>query len=217
METTSENPSSKNSETVSDIVSDKKPKQTRKFTWTDKRKAQFEKMRASNREKSKDKNRKSGKSKESKEEEEELEDQKGLEKEEQQSKNIVKRIMDPHYLSRKDRHTIGTTSDCSSEDSDNSSESDSDQSSSSESSVEIKKKVIKKPKITKTDWKLIRKNEKLKKLKVKNKQLQELFLHKSNRKNKYSTDNQSEDSEKEENHYSNTPVPVKSSTPIYFC
>ena len=216
METTSENTSSKNSETVSDIVSDKKPKQTRKFTWTDKRKAQFEKMRASNREKSKDKNRKSGKSKESKEEEEELEDQKGLEKEEQQSKNIVKRIMDPHYLSRKDRHTIGTTSDCSSEDSDNSSESDSDKSSSSsDSSVEIKKKVIKKPKITKTDWKLT--YEKLKKLKAKNKQLQELFLHKSNRKNKYSTDNQSEDSEKEENHYSNTPVPIKSSTPIYFC
>ena len=216
METTSENTSSKNSETVSDIVSDKKPKQTSKFTWTDKRKAQFEKMRASNREKSKDKNRKSEKSKESKEEEEELEDQKGLEKEEQQSKNIVKRIMDPHYLSRKDRHTICTTSDCSSEDS-NSSESDSDQSSSSESSVEIKKKVTKKPKITKTDWKLIRKNEKLKKLKAKNKQLQELFLHKSNRKNKYSTDNQSEDSEKEENHYSKTPVPIKSSAPIYFC
>ena len=44
-----------------------------------------------------------------------LENQKGLEKEEKQSKNIVKKIMEPHYLSRKDRHTIGTTSEPSSE------------------------------------------------------------------------------------------------------
>ena len=45
----------KTSETVSEI----KPKKTRKFTWTDKRKAQFEKMISSNKEKKKEKKHKS--------------------------------------------------------------------------------------------------------------------------------------------------------------
>ena len=120
--------------------------------------------------------------------------------------------MDPHYLSRKDRHTIGTTPENSSSSSDDSSDSESSSSSSdSESSVEIRK-VIKKPKGVKKDWKVQRK---LDKLRVKNKQLQDLFLNKSkkNKHNKYS-DNLSEDSDA--SGYLKTPV-VNTSQPLYFC
>jgi hypothetical protein len=212
---------SKNSETVSEV----KPKKTRKFTWTDKRKAQFEKMLSANREKSKSKKRDdkhekkdSGKEKEITQEEiEDSENQKGIEKEEKQSKNIVKRIMDPHFLSRKDRHNAGTISDLSSESEEQgSSESESESSSDSESSVEVKKKPVKKPKIEKKDWKVQRQ---LQKMKAKNKLLQNLFLTKSKIKyKKYSPENQlSEDSSDPEPSSSYSRPPTSANPPIYFC
>jgi hypothetical protein len=126
-----------------------------------------------------------------------MENQKGVEKEEKQSKNIVKRIMDPHFLSRKDRHTVGVTSDHSSESEEQgSSESESDSSSDSDSSVEVKKKPVKKPKTEKKDWKVQRQ---LERMKAKNKLLQNLFLSKSKIKyKKYAPENQlSEESDPE--------------------
>lgn len=205
---TIDNALSKNSETVSEP----KPKKTRKFTWTDKRKAQFEKMISKNREKSKDKKTSKSETPTEEKEKDESESQKITEKEEKQSTNIVKRIMDPHYLSRKDRHTLGTTSEASSE-SESSSESDdnSEDSSDSDSSVEVKKK-IKKPKLVKIDWKVKRK---LEKLRAKNKQLQDLFLNKSKKKYKYSPDNLSEEEDNEPSNYSK--APVNPPPPIYFC
>lgn len=205
-----------------ETVSETKPKKTRKFTWTEKRKAQFEKMMSTNREKSKSKKSKKEDSKadekeiEEKEitqkEVEELENKKELEKEEKQSKNIVKRIMDSHYLSRKDRHMIGTTSEQSS-DSDNSSD-DSDSTSGSESSVEKKKKLLKKPKSVKKDWKLERRIEKLR---LKNKQLQDLVLKTPKKKHKkYPVEPQSSDeSDPEPINYSRTSTSVPPS--LYFC
>ena len=221
---TPENSDSKPSETVSG----KKIKKTRKFTWTDKRKAQFEKMMNANREKSKSKKSRKDETKEPEKETEEKEitqkeveelekNKKELEKEEKQSNNIVKRIMDPHYLSRKDRHMIGTTADQSS-DSENSSENESSSSSGSDSdtdsSIEKKKKIVKKPKVTKKDWKLVRKVEKLR---AKNKQLQSLFHSKVNKKHKkYPVEPQlSEESDPEPDRY---PIPPINTNPgIFFC
>ena len=217
-----ESPTSKPSETVSE----KKIKKTRKFTWTEKRKAQFEKMMNANREKSKSKKSRKDEPKESEKEEveekeitqkevEELEkNKKELEKEEKQSNNIVKRIMDPHYLSRKDRHMIGTKAESTSSSEDSSeNESSSTSDSDTDSSIEIKKKIIKKPKSTKKDWKLVRKVEKLR---AKNKQLQNLFHNKSNKKHKkYPAEQSSGESDPEPDHYSNSSI--SASPGIFFC
>ena len=207
------NPTEKPINTTSETVLEPKQKKTRKFNWTEKRKAQFEKMMAANKAKKSKKETTSHSDKDSDKKEEvdlEPENRDITEKEEKQSKSIVKRIMDPHFLSRTDRHTLGTTSDPSSE-SEEGSSSDSEETSDSESSVEIKKKVLKKPKTVKVDWKL---EKKISKLRAKNKQLQELFLHKSNKKQKYSPDN-SDESDKETSTY--TRAPVKAPPTIYFC
>ena len=146
---------------------------------------------------------------------EELENKKELEKEEKQSKNIVKRIMDPHYLSRKDRHLMGTSSEPSSS-SDDSSENDTSSSSDSDSdsSIEKKKKIIKKPKVTKKDWKLERR---IVKLRAKNKQLQTLFHNKPIKKHKkYPVEPQSsEESDPEPTIYASSSISANPG--IYFC
>jgi len=211
-------------EKKSETVSEPKPKKTRKFTWTPKRKAQFEKMMSANREKLKEKkskkheevkpNEKEVEEKEiTQESVEELENQKTAEKEEKQSKNIVKRIMDPHFLSRKDRHLAGTTPESTSESSSDSSDNESD-SSESESSIEKKKKPLKKPKTVKKNWKVERK---LEKLRMKNKQLQYLVLSKKKKnQKKHFVDPLSSDESEEEPIYSQREPPILNN-PIYFC
>jgi hypothetical protein len=189
-----------------ETVSESKAKKTRKFTWTDKRKAQFEKMLSNK--KSEKRSETCDKSKEEPKVEV-VEDPESLKqiKEEKQSENIVKRMMDPHFLARKHRHMVGTTSDVSS------SESESDDSSDSEESTQSEYIPKKKPPPTKKDWKLKRK---IVKLRTKNKQLQDLFLSKSKKRYKSKNIFDSEESEEESN-YSSVPVPVKPPPSLYFC
>jgi Pin2-interacting protein X1 len=207
-------------ETVSVLTS--KPKRKRKFTWTEKRKAQFEKMLSSNREKSKKKKeeskeeekkeKKKGHEKEKQEEEEEKEevdskeDQDIHEKEEKQSERIMKRVMDPHFLARKDRHLVGTTSEPESSSEESSQSEDESDSSDSEPKIKKRKKSLK----VIQDLKLKRQVDKLR---AKNKQLQQLFLskaHKKNTSNYYS----SEDSEPEPEPLSG---PLRTPPSIFFC
>lgn len=194
-----------------ETVSETKPKKTRKFTWTDSRKAQFEKMLSANKSKRKSKHSEnSEKSKDESKVEDVIDPESLKSKEEKQSENIVKRIMEPHFLARKDRHMIGTTSDNSSESESEDDTSDSDESAQSEYVVK------KKPPAVKKDWKLKRKVDKLR---SKNKQLQDLFINKSKKryKSKYISD--SEESEQEPNYSSvpTQPEPVKQTPTLYFC
>jgi len=206
---------------LTETVSETKPKKTRKFTWTDKRKAQFEKMLSSNKRKSKKSEGSEKTTEESKTEA--VEDPAVLKetKEEKQSQNIVKRIMDPHYLARKDRHMIGTTSDrdSESESEDGSSDDDSEESDNTDF-IETVKKIEKKPVMVKKDWKLKRKVDKLR---TKNKQLQDLFLNKLNKskkrnKTKFISDSEEdsvEDHEQEQPNYSSSQI--KPPPSLYFC
>jgi len=77
-------------------------KRKRKFQWTDKRKEQFEEIVKKNHEKK----QAEGKTKEVKKEEktDSIAEQDDTEtKKDKNSKNIIKRMLDPHFLTRKNR------------------------------------------------------------------------------------------------------------------
>ena len=205
-------------------------KKKRQFTWTEKRTAQFEKMKKMNVERKKEKKEKGKGEKEKpklESEEEKKEVEEGEEVEDKQSKRIMKRVMDTHFLARKDRHTVGTTSEPSSESSESENES-SESEEESDSSEEIKSSKRKKGK--KRSYSATPKRFNLQKqiesLRAKNKQLQSLFVTtkiKKSRK-KYESEGSEDEYQEEEEEYerpskrSVDKVPIERPTaPYFFC
>lgn len=165
------------SETKLDLAAatvSKPAKKKRQFTWTEKRKAQFEKLSAANRAK---REKKAETQKETVAEDKE-------EMENVHAQNILKRIMDPHYLSKSTRHAESKE--------DESSSSESESSSSAEDEPDLKKEAVLAPVIEqkpKSPEKVeISKSSKLlgkyKILKAKNKQLENLIINTKLKKSK---------------------------------
>lgn len=147
-------------------------KKKRQFTWTEKRKAQFAKLAASNLARRKSK-------KEEPQKETVAEDTEDMEN--VHAQNILKRIMDPHYLSKTDRHQ---EKEKESEKDKIVSSSDEDSSSSDEEEPEPKKVVKVVPEVPVKDsvqerveiLKSTKLMGKYKILKAKNKQLKNLII-----------------------------------------
>jgi len=173
-------------------------KKKRQFTWTEKRKALFEKLVASN------KTRKLNQQKETVAEvkEEDIENV--------HAQNILKRIMDPHYLSKSDRGNQEKEKE--KENSKEISSSESDGSSSSDEEADVKKEVpvaaavVEKAKEVVPERVEILKSSKLlgkyRILKAKNKQLEKLIINTKLKKSKKLVPEVSEEP-------SGSPEPVK--------
>lgn len=165
-------------ENKASTVSEQAVKKKRQFTWTEKRKAQFEKLVASN------KTRKLNQQKETVAEvkEEDIENV--------HAQNILKRIMDPHYLSKSDRGNQEKEKENSKE----ISSSESDGSSSSDEEADVKKEVpvaaavVEKAKeVVPERVKFLKSSKLLGKyriLKAKNKQLEKLIINTKLKKSK---------------------------------
>jgi hypothetical protein len=153
-------------------------KKKRQFTWTEKRKAQFEKLVASN------------KTRKLKQQKETVAEVKEEDIENVHAQNILKRIMDPHYLSKSDR----SNQEKEKENGKEISSSESDESSSSDEEVDVKKEVpvaaavVDKVKEVVPERVEILKSSKLlgkyRILKAKNKQLEKLIINTKLKKSK---------------------------------
>lgn len=200
-------------------------KKKRQFTWTEKRTAQFEKMKKMNAERKKEKKEKEGKEKPKLESEEEKKEEEGEEVEDKQSKRIMKRVMDKHFLARKDRHTVGTTSEPSSESENDSSElSESEEDSDSSEEIRLSKRK-KGKKRSYSEPKQSKLQKQIESLRAKNKQLQSLFVTTKIKKprKKYESEGSDEDYQEEEEYErpskrSVDKVPIeRPAAPYFFC
>jgi len=187
-------------ENKASTVSEQPVKKKRQFTWTEKRKAQFEKLVASN------KTRKLNQQKETVAEvkEEDIENV--------HLQNILKRIIDPHYLSKSDRGNQEKEKEKEKENSKEISSSESDESSSSDEDADAKKEVpvaavvVEKAKEVVPERVEILKSSKLlgkyRILNAKNKQLEKLIINTKLKKSKKLVPEVSEEP-------SGSPEPVK--------
>ena len=201
-------------ESKSETVSTEKKK--RQFQWTEKRKKQFEDMV--------NKKKKGGRKEKEEQINNESESDQINEQEEKQdikSKNIMKRSLDPHFLSRKEREkTKEYSSESEEEEEEEEEESGSENDSESSEEVVVKtKKSKKRPVVPKKDWKLQRQ---LEKLRVKNKQLQSLFVETKLKRPRKKYDPESSEEELEQDYEDVRNIqypqpPTARSTPYFFC